>query len=240
MPPIHKILRTNNDLLSFDTHYELDVHMAGETTSIGLREKFPGALEEQPLLGTIKFAFPDTPEGIAARQALEALQETGTPAEIPGVCIETFSFPIIRKVMGVDPSVETLYIERIVEVEPIPVDVTLRCVDGDAFSFRNTVLNAVQAGDKEITLSNEHQPGPAHVVFVANYSSGTLDIRFPHEIVFPIRASTLYNLLWLRNCLSKPWVLKVVRLDDGTNLFSLPDKVNDAIIEAPSQGMLGL
>jgi hypothetical protein len=240
VPPIQKVLRMQADIASFDSHYNLDVNISGNTTTIGLKERFPGAAQEQPLTGTMSFAFQDSPIDKEAMEAMERFMATGEQIEVGGTHVREFNFPILRRILGADMKVDKLWMTRVPNIPPITARIEIRNTDDDAFIFPNTILRAAHGGDDEITISDEHQPGPLHVEFVLNWKAGTLQVSFFPNITFPIEAPTLYMLLWLHHCLSKPFTLKVTEPDGDSPIFNIGDQLRDPIVASPKPDDLSL
>ncbi len=58
-------------------HYWLDISMAGDTITMGLRPRYRGAERDHPIVVNTVFAFPDTPTGQEAAQQLQRALDYG-------------------------------------------------------------------------------------------------------------------------------------------------------------------
>lgn len=235
LSPMHKVLRTQADIASFDPNYALDVRMMGDTTHIGLREKYPGAAQKNPITGTLRMLFDDSEEGQAALQKIKRMQSTGEAIELDGAYVGELDFPMLKKILGVDPRVSKMQMMRAPTVSPIPVNIEVRTADNDLFRMGLSELRVLHGGEDEVTLSDEHQPGPIHALVTLNWKESTLYISFPHEIKFPISALGLHAMLWLRYCMSKPFTVSITQVEDGAPLFGINLEQRAPIV--PEQSM---
>ena len=98
-----KFQKIQKELSSIDTHYHPIIKISGDQIFIGLEEKYKGAAEEKPLKFDLAFQFPDTPEGQAAKFALQQHHATGAPASISSEFVQSIEYPeLIKALFGTD------------------------------------------------------------------------------------------------------------------------------------------
>jgi hypothetical protein len=89
----HFIEETRKRVGTSDSHYEPQIQITGDRTSVTLVEKFPGASEEKPITINTKFHFPSKKDAEMFEASFKKHLETGEPLDIPsdiiGVAHET-------------------------------------------------------------------------------------------------------------------------------------------------------
>ena len=209
-----------------DTHYRPEVHVTESGIVIDFKEKFPGASKEKPLTINPTFSFPQTPEGQAAKEALERSFATGAPADIPSAFIQAIDLPDIFKKLGADATQPYLFqIGTVSDPHPVLVRIEFECDDGDKFALPYIHLKTTQVGTEEITLTNDDQPIPTRIKFVIRRGklSASVTIGFGDYS----NVNQLSEIFGLRTCMSKPGIIRVVQLETGILLFEMR---NDAAI----------
>ena len=139
-----------------------------------LRESFEGQLQISPVTFRSKLSFPNSPEGREKLEEFEAALATGSPATIPGGFIEGFEVPeIIRRLseeLTGSPfsSVSEIRMTSLPSNQHVPVRIEVAGPDGSQQTLDNIDLKVVQAGAKEVTLSNADQLTTALVILKLN------------------------------------------------------------------------
>lgn len=224
---------------TLDTHYGVVTQLSGTGIHQTLVEKFPGAAQEKPLAFHINFEFPKTDEGKAQMEALERFRATGAPVKIPGTFIKNLEYPGILKQIY-PPMTPDGFLEFSLLRHPEPV--FLRCDiqsdDGEQCAIEYIHLICTQAGQEEITLTNEDQPIPFKVQLIIRKGRPDIDIQIHMAHNAPLNVHQQLFQMRLRSCLSKPYSMRFTHLETGQLVCSATSQTgwgetpNDDFIDA--------
>jgi hypothetical protein len=74
-----------------DPYYRFDIAIRNNDVSIGVFPKYEGAELDHPITVKMNLAFPDTDEGHAAMREVQASMDYGSPVEVEGQFIQSFT-----------------------------------------------------------------------------------------------------------------------------------------------------
>lgn len=233
--PLGKLLEVQKMLDGIDPYYQPVIHFDGNEMKVSLREKFKGAMKENPLNINVAFDFPNTPDGQLAKDALKSHYTAGGPVAISSNFIQSIDLPeTIKKLFGPDFKIEK------VEISPIPSDhhfvakIEIVCDDGDSFVLSHVDLKVKQSGTEESTLENVEIGSLFKVLLVLNFHSKTAQITFKWNLVKDSYSCTqLLQMYEFQNCLSKPFVIHVISEELGVSVFS--QQSSQGISEPPQK-----
>lgn len=187
-----------------------------------LKERYPGQLEKEPVVGKALFRFPNTPEGRAKLEELQAAFATGAQAQIPGDYVQV-EFP--EAIVGLTEQIFGAQLTEITELtisstpahKQVAVRIDIQCDDGDSETLEYVEWCVVQAGTDEITFANDQQAFPIRVVHVVNVKTrmSNFTVSAKNE---PIAAPVFLHLCKLFRCLGKPCQVRVTLLESGLSL----------------------
>lgn len=225
------------ELAEWDTHYQSRVQLTNAGIELNVEEKLPGAAQEKPLTMHFHGEFPDTPEGRAARDALERSLATGAPATIPGEFVQVTFPEWFASLLGEQAGKITAFHMR---SDPHPAHFLLRVEflpdDGDPFVLEYVDLRVVQAGQEEITLSNKDQPIPVQIEWVVRPKEQKAEFSFSIKPGL-MTVTQMLTVLQFLTSMSKPGTGNAIWLDTGFPVFGLRYA---AIREAPDPGFMQL
>lgn len=232
--PLGKLLEVQKMLDGIDPNYQPIIHFDGNEIKVSLREKFSGAMRDNPPAFKFAFEFPDTPDGKLAKDALRSNYTTGSPAIISSEFIQSIEFPdSLRKIFG-DIKIDKVEISAVQRNVKLMVSIKIECDDGDTFSLSRINLKSIQNGTEEITLESSENESPIKIRLVLNLESKTAQITFGWK--FSNGTCTAYQMLQvyeLQNCLSKSFMLEVISEELGVKVFL--QKSNEGITETPNK-----
>ncbi len=213
---------TNAVISDSDTHYQPHVYLTGTEARISLHEKYPGAAQEKPIKVKGRFVFPNTPEGEAARSAVEHFFATGTPFELSSEFIDTIELPdFYKQILGItDFNIEAVGLGPSFNTMCVPVRIEILTDTGDEHILPYIELRMLQGGTEEMTLTNDQQSTPIQVKLTLRPEDkgGTLNIT-TRDV--SLNAVQLLNVLELHYWLRKSSLIRVVSLDLGFAFFEM-------------------
>ena len=213
---------TNKIITNVDTHYQPHVYLTGTETHISLHEKFPGAAEEKPIKIKGRFVFPNTPEGNAARSAVEHFFATGTPVELSPEFIDSIEFPdFYEQIFDISNiNIHAFGMMPAANDTRVPVRIEISSEDRDDYILPYIELRMVQSGTHEMTLANDQQPIAVQVRLVLRPEDrgGTLNIS-TRDV--PLNAMQLLEVLELHTQLNKSTLIRIISLELGVTFFDM-------------------
>lgn len=223
------------ELANWDTHYKSQVQLTNTGIELKVEEKYPGAAQEKPLTMQFQAAFPDTPEGRAAKEALERSLATGAPATIPGKFVQVTFPEWFASFLGEQAGKITAFQMR---SNPPPIPLLLRMEfmpdDGDPFVLEYLDLRIVQAGQEEITLSNKDQPIPIQIELVVRPKEQKAEFSFSIKPGL-MTVTQMLTVLQFLTSMSKPGTGHAIWLNTGFPVFELRYA---AVREAPDSDFM--
>ncbi|MBA3513011.1 MAG: hypothetical protein H0T77_01365 [Pyrinomonadaceae bacterium] len=155
----HRMGRAKEMLEEADTHYKL---VATTEDEFIVKEKFPGAAEEKPLPFSVELRFDKKTQG--GQEALESWQkhiDTGEEITIKSPHLSKFVPPeILSRFLPMPTDEMEMTIGPRRSETKIPIKIIIENESGKTQSLDHIVLEEIQQGKKEITLSNENQDSP--------------------------------------------------------------------------------
>ncbi len=165
--------------------------------------------------------FPNTEDGRTHVAALERFRETGTPVKIPGTYIKSLEYPdLLKQVYPAMTNDGFLQFGPIPHPKPLLLRCEIVCDDGDRFAIEHIHLTCTQAGQKEITLTNESQPIPFKIQQVIHFdgSRSSFHMSIDHDASFNVHQQLLR--MQLMRCISKPHTMRFTNLETGMLMAS--------------------
>ena len=138
--------------------------------SIGQR-LYPLIAKDKPLELQIKWSYPDTEEGRAAREAFERFLKEGEEVNIRGEYIQELKFSEWWVRWFGEPPLSDeslLIIGPSASTQTFVADVDIISVKGETAFIPTVEFKVVKAGQEVVQLSNEHQASPLHFRLTAN------------------------------------------------------------------------
>lgn len=224
--------QAQGQLQELNTKYRVSMSLTDQGRRLEVGEKYPGQAEQEPLRGRIGFQFPDTPEGHAKREEVEAAFETGAEVIIPPEYLRDFIIPeemqqLAEQVFGVQAGGSTtLRISSAEDPHPRLISIEMTAHDGDRAVLPYVDLRVKQAGSKQMILTNEDQPIPILITMVIHPET----MRFTVNITTkdgPVNAQWLLTTLTLVDCLHKRSHIKTTLVDSGMVLADKSDVLAD-------------
>ena len=204
---------------SIDSHYEPQITISGNQTTITLKEKFPGAAKEKPVKITTRFVDQE-----AARQfhtSLSRLQETGEPADIPASLIAGVDFPeTMQAIFGA--ATHQQYSMRLLPIPNmnwVPTKLSLINEDGDNYICNFVRLNLANSGSMQATIISEDDNLPFSLTITFRFAERTSDFVFRPRLTRHDAVGML-DFLKLCRCLSKKPAFKMEDLRNGITFGS--------------------
>ena len=156
------------DLENIDSHYRIVASSEGEYS---VYEKYPGAALDKPLEFSASLKFDTKTQ--AGREAMEEFQnhvDTGKPIRISSEFIDKVELPdLVGKLFNFEP------IDQVIEISP-PTDSRILKTsitfipDGlEEFRVDGVEIKRLFGGEKQATLSNDHQTHALKVKLVVNF-----------------------------------------------------------------------
>lgn len=129
----------------------------------------------RPLSVGLEFHPPDSPEGRKVQDLLEEFKKTGAPVSIEGNLIKSLEFPDFLKDLLDATDQQSYGIELSQQTDGKPVTCQFAfeaAVTEQVTVLQPVVLEVVQAGTHEVTLSNEKQQVPWAVKLIVGLENG--------------------------------------------------------------------
>jgi len=209
-------------LKDFDTHYQPEIHLNGKQINVEVKEKFEGASQEKPLDFNFSFEFPNTPVGKAKFDELKNAYTTGAGFSIPPNYIKSVEIPdLLKPIFDFDVKNTALIAEPLPSNHHFIASIEFSNVDGDVISFDYVDFQLMQSGTEESTLENVEKGSLLKIKLVTNFPKRTLKLTFNWKLEkASYNCSQLLRFCELQNCLSKPFILKVVSKEHNIVLFT--------------------
>lgn len=164
-----------------DPDWRMTGRITAEGISLSPEPKDPEAAKQNPPQSSLRFRFPDTPEGRAKREEFDRYIKTGSELKITKEYIEQHEMPeFMKKFLA--PILESNY-EITTGTLPtlndiMVVRIEFKCDDGETSSFEYIPLLKIQGGSEEITLSNVNQKVPWKFELIHNFETAETNVKF--------------------------------------------------------------
>lgn len=231
-----KFQMMQKELSGIDKHYQPVVQVSADEIQVGLKEKYRGAAQEKPLSLGFTFQFPATPEGQAAKDALNRHIATGAPVSISSEFIYSIEYPeVLQALLGPIPLASTT-----LEISPLSsgrhfiANIEVDCDDGDRFRLEHVDLAVRQSGTEEATLENIEAGSLIHIKLVVNLVERSAKLSFGWQLLDPhYSCAQLLELTEFQNCCSKPFDMKILSREHGVVMFAQRSEIG--LLDSPSQ-----
>lgn len=213
---LQKLEDVRHDFESLDTHYRVETRISGDGIQHTLAEKFPGAAQEKPLAFQMAFEFPNTEDGKAQVEALEKFRDTGAPVRIPGIYVKSLEYPdFLKQIYPAMTPDGFLQFGPLPHPKPLLLNCDIVSDDGDRFVVDYIHLTCIQAGQKEITLTNENQPIPFKMQLVIHFDGNRSSFHMSTELDDSCNVHQELLHAQLLRCISKPHTMCFTNLETG-------------------------
>ncbi|MEK6281578.1 MAG: hypothetical protein AABN95_14585 [Acidobacteriota bacterium] len=154
-------------------------HIVAKTTGeMMIQPKTAEGSGEHPLLGAVKFSFPDTADGHKAREDFERHLATGAAVTITKPYLEDFVLPdVIAKFVELPKERMELTLGPSKLPKPVLARISIKSPDGDHAAFEYVQFNGV-AGTEELSLENNEQPVPWKFAVVINMKTNFCRVSY--------------------------------------------------------------
>jgi hypothetical protein len=133
--------------------------------------------DESLLRGNILFRFSDDESGEKSKKAYEDLIKKGIPFEIEPNSIADFKLPkIIAPLIVENYKLGKIIISPAFQNKSIQASLIIE--NEDIYELPSLVLNCINAGTEEITLSNEQQNLPLNIKLIFNFKEMKVDMTY--------------------------------------------------------------
>ncbi len=164
-----------------DPNWRMTGRITAEGISLSPEPKDLKAALENPPQASLRFKFPDTPEGQAKREEFDRYVKTGSELKITKEYIEQHNLPEFMKkflapILESDYQITTGTLPSKKDV--VVVRIEFECDDGETVSFDYIPLLKTKGGSEEITLTNEGQKVPWKFEIIHNFASPQTEVKF--------------------------------------------------------------
>lgn len=210
----HFIKETQKRAIALDSHYEPEITISGQQTTVSLKSKFPGAAEEKPITFTTRLVDQEAAQQFHA--LLEHYQETGEPADIPANLIAGIDFPdFVQNIFGMTPQQQfSMRILPIPNLDWIPVRISFINDDNDNFICHLVRLKVAGSGSKKATIVNEPDNVPFSLTLIFRFEEQTSEFSLS-PCLTTHNAVEVFEYLQFCRCLSKKPTMKMEDLRTG-------------------------
>jgi len=235
-----KLQEARNTFAQMDPHYSPQVLIDDKGMSIGVKEKYPGASLESPLNIHASFEFPDQPDALDAKIAMQRHIETGAAVKVENKYIKALQLPntfknFLKPVLGEE---YTMTLESVPNTLTTPVRIEFRNDASETVTAPYVELRLMMGGTEESTLSNEHQLIPLKFTFILRNKKGEIDITMEYVLEKNPYISQAFSQLQWQACLSKPFIAEVFDVSTGLRIMKMQRPMK--FFEAPDPNLLGL
>ncbi len=162
-----------------DTHpdWAIDVHIVGRDISLELAPKTPDA---PPLAWSLVPRFPNTQEGLAAKEAYKEHLAVGSEVTLDGSMIERFTAPEFLQHLHPHPITSLTLFTRFILPKPLVVNFVIQSRDSaQVFEISGITLSTGQRGELETSINNESQYTPFRFrLRFPKSGNGSFSLRF--------------------------------------------------------------
>ena len=209
---------------SISPYYKIEVQVSDKESKTILKEKYPGASDNQPITFTGSFITPKTPEGDRIRKDLDDFFKKGTPVEIEKQFFKGFELPnFITQIFG-ESETHKIKLESSSPKNPIRVRIDVFSSDETLYTSYYDELVTQRHGKEEAVLASQDQSKPFQFEIVLNSVDKTGNFGFNINLSGNANVKQWLDSVLLNNALAKGETIVITILDTGIELVRSPMK----------------
>jgi hypothetical protein len=215
---LDKLAEARDVFENVSPHHRITASIEDGSVVLSTQPKYAGAEKVEPITIKFKLVYPNTPEGIAAREGFTRHISTGSPVTVPQSFLSDVEMPkFLRPFLKTD-QVSHLVIGPRRWPKPLAGSLLITPEGGPAITIDGLEFRAVQAGQNEVTLDNSHQLTQWHFKIRLNKKEQSANVTFDWKAERKnVKRELDKAKLW--GALTVGCRLALVNADTGLNLF---------------------